>query len=128
MCIVLSAVFAIGIGFYFTVLPPEAYVRPHILAQDVTIPLKLGDKSSQSDHIWNFGAPLAGDVSDRVSKRDYKETSKIPRDISEFPRSVLLHEANLSPTNMTFIKLLYQVFLFFSGVAVLRKYVVPMLV
>jgi hypothetical protein len=115
-----------GIVSYFHFFSPEKEVRPHILWRPISEPLRKGDHTSQSNHIWNFGAPLANQVADRVSKRDYRDTRTIPSDLYEFPRSILLHEANLSPTNITIVKLFYQLFLFLSGAFVMKVYVLPL--
>ena len=124
--LLLPGVIVGGLLVYFHCFPPEKVVRPHLLSQPVSVPLRPGDRSTQLEHLWNFGAPLAKDVPDRVSKRDYQDTSTIPSDLYEFPRSVLLHEANLSPTNITLVKVLFQIFLFLSGAIVLKLYVLPM--
>ena len=89
--------------------------------------MKSGDVSTQATHIWNFGAPSADIVSDRVSKRDYVNTRAIPDDLSEIPVSILLHEGTQPPANVTLAKVLYQAFLLISGALILKRYVLPLL-
>lgn len=111
---------------YHLFLSPSGEVKPFDWAQPFTVPLKSGDVSSQSKHIWNYMAPLSHDVSERVSRQDIRKLKRIPSDLTEVPRSVLLHEAEPFPENITPVKVLYQVVLFAAGAIVLSLYVVPL--
>jgi hypothetical protein len=123
----LPIVVTIVTGVYFRYFPPEDTPKPHERAQPYTLPLKKGDVSTQLNHVWNFGAPLAADVSERISKRDYKITRGLAYGLEEVPRSIHLHEGDLTPANVTFSKVLYLIFLCLSGAAALLTYVLPML-
>lgn len=109
-----------GIGY-------EQHSRePHMLAQPFTRPLKAGDFSTQSSHIWNWGAPLAGDVAWRISKRDVRGVKPTDIDLYSFPRSLLLHEADQNPSNFSVAKLAFQLMLFISCAVILKTYVIPL--
>jgi hypothetical protein len=94
-------------------------------AKPVYEPLRSGDSSTQLQYIWNYGAPLGGQVPDRVSRRDYSNGGAIPEDLYEIPRSVLLHEFHEEHT-FTLSFFLYQILLFLGGALILKVYVYPL--
>jgi hypothetical protein len=110
----------------YTLIEPETELAKHPLAQPSTVPLKSGDISTQATHLWNFLAPLANDVSDRVSRKDFSVVERIPEDLRETARSILLHEARPTPGNITVMKCLFQVVLFVTCAVILKLYVVPL--
>jgi hypothetical protein len=124
----LNILYVLGclLASYHIFLAPTGPVKSYAWAQPVTVPLKSGDISTQDSHFWNFLAPLAGDVADRIRRKDISKMARIGPDLYEVPRSLLLHEASPFPENITVLKILYQVLLFATGALILKVYVVPL--
>lgn len=102
--------------------------KPDLWARNVISPLKRGDFSTQSQYIWNFGAPLAELVPDRVSHREYTKGQVVTSDLYETPRSVLLHEADRGQGFSDWRSILYQAVLFLVGASIMKLYVYPLFI
>ena len=111
---------------YHILWAPPIQREPHKFSQPHTVPLKEGDISQQSIYFWNHGAPLADDVSLRVSRKDFSKQRLIPSDLSEVSRSVLLHEARDELPSFSLLQAVYQVILLISAAIVLKYHVAPL--
>ena len=127
MISIVAPLFACFVIWYGGITYTSEDHEPHEWAQPLSQSLKPGDFSTQSSYIWNWGAPLAHDVAWRVSKRDVRKLKPVVGDdLYEFPRSLLLHEANQEPSNVSIVRLVYQFMVFISAMAILRAYVIPL--
>lgn len=101
-----------------TVVKPHRFFVPTQTASD-------SKGSYSSDSIWNMGAILRQGLDDQLAKRDHLERVKEISNPANYPTTLRIHLADSFPTNLTWMKAGYEVFLFISGAWVLRKYVVP---
>jgi hypothetical protein len=111
---------------YHLLWAPPIQREPHKFSQPYTVALKEGDISEQSSYFWNHLAPLADDVSLRVSRKDFSKERLIPADRSEVSRSVLLHEARDELPSFSLLQAFYQVVLLISAAIVLKCHVAPL--
>ena len=116
---------SVPIVLYHLFLCPKSIIKPHIWAPKTPKRLNSSVNTDQNKYIWNFGAPLASDVSLDLSRRDGWEKKDLRVDPNLVPVSVLIHEAESFPSNITLTKLVYQLWLFIAGAIILKTYIVP---
>lgn len=116
----------VSICVYQLVVQPRASFKSNKWARESISLLRPGDISTQMDYIWNYGAPMAAQVPDRVSRREYTNNWNVPEDLYETPRSVLLHESDQQPGNLNVHFFLYQMLLLLAGGLLLKLYVYPL--
>ena len=87
----------------------------------------IDDRScSQLSYIWNFGAPRGCEVSDESRTRTGWEHRRVPKNHSEAPTAILLHDVYTTGGSFTRGKLFYLCYLCFCGFYVVYKYVYPL--
>ena len=109
-------------NFFRELSPPSEFRWSRRLPTDY-----IADRSCpQLSHIWNFGAPRGCEVSDDSRREPGWEHRRVPRNHSEAPTAILLHDVFTTGGDFTRSKLFYLGYLLLSGFYVVYKYVYPL--